>query len=165
MTIQQSRMKEATEKREGGRDVRRRDFLKFGVGTTLAVNLMRPSSANQRPNIVFVLADDLGWRDLGCYGSNFYETPNIDRLAQMGMRFTNAYAANPLCSPTRASILTGQYPCRLRITMPNGHLREELLDPVVPSSGPPSQKAVTPQSRNRLPFETYTLAEALRDMG
>jgi arylsulfatase A-like enzyme len=150
---------------KGGQVMRRRNFLKFGAGTLLAASLRRSPLANQRPNIVFILADDLGWRDLGCYGSNFYETPNIDRLAQMGMRFTNAYAANPLCSPTRASILTGQYPCRLRITLPNGHLREELLDPIIPSSGPPSQKAVTPQVRNRLPFETYTLAEALRDVG
>jgi len=150
---------------KGGQVMRRRNFLKFGAGTLLAASLRRSPLANQRPNIVFILADDLGWRDLGCYGSNFYETPNIDRLAQMGMRFTNAYAANPLCSPTRASILTGQYPYRLRITLPNGHLREELLDPIVPSSGPPSQKAVTPQVRNRLPFETYTLAEALRDVG
>jgi hypothetical protein len=61
----------------------------------------------------FFLIDDLGRQDLGCYGSTFYETPNIDRLAAQGMRFTNAYAACPVCSPTRASIMTGKYPARI----------------------------------------------------
>ena len=70
----------------------------------------------QRPNILFVLADDMGRQDLGCYGSTFYETPRLDRLAKEGMRFTDAYAASPVCSPTRASILTGKYPVRVGIT-------------------------------------------------
>jgi arylsulfatase A-like enzyme len=70
----------------------------------------------RRPNFVFFLLDDMGWKDLGCFGSPFYETPNIDRLAAQGMRFTNAYAACPVCSPTRASIMTGKYPARLRLT-------------------------------------------------
>lgn len=70
----------------------------------------------KRTNVVFILADDLGWSDLGCYGSRFYETPRIDRLAKEGIRFTNAYAACHVCSPTRASILTGQYPARLGLT-------------------------------------------------
>lgn len=69
-----------------------------------------------RPNILMILVDDLGWRDLGCYDSSFYETPNIDRLASQGMRFTNAYAAAPVCSPTRASLMSGQYPARLGLT-------------------------------------------------
>ena len=69
-----------------------------------------------RPNIVFILIDDMGWKDLVCYGSSFYETPNIDRLAREGMRFTDAYAACPVCSPTRASILTGKYPATVGIT-------------------------------------------------
>jgi arylsulfatase A-like enzyme len=68
------------------------------------------------PNIVLILIDDMGQRDLGCYGSTFYETPNIDTLARDGMRFTDAYAACPVCSPTRASILTGRYPASLGIT-------------------------------------------------
>src|SRR5688572_20334660 len=76
------------------------------------------SAAEQRkpPNVILILADDLGWSDLGCYGSTFHETPNLDRLAAQGMRFTQAYAACPVCSPTRASILTGQYPQRYDIT-------------------------------------------------
>ncbi len=69
-----------------------------------------------RPNVLFILVDDLGWTDLGCFGSSFYDTPNIDRLAASGMKFTNAYASCPVCSPTRASILTGRYPQRLNIT-------------------------------------------------
>lgn len=69
-----------------------------------------------KPNLVFFLVDDLGWTDLGCYGSDYYETPNIDRLAAKGVRFTDAYAACNACSPTRAAILTGMYPARLRLT-------------------------------------------------
>jgi arylsulfatase A-like enzyme len=69
-----------------------------------------------KTNLIIFLADDLGWTDLGCYGSAFYETPNLDRLASQGMRFTNAYAACPVCSPTRASLLTGKYPARVGVT-------------------------------------------------
>ncbi|MDO5970628.1 sulfatase [Flavivirga aquimarina] len=71
---------------------------------------------NKKPNIVFVLVDDLGWMDIGANGSSFYETPNIDQLANEGIRFTQAYAASPICSPTRASILTGKNPARIDLT-------------------------------------------------
>ena len=71
----------------------------------------------KRPlNFVIILVDDLGWTDLGCFGSRYYETPNVDRLASQGMRFTNAYAACAVCSPTRASVLTGRYPARIGVT-------------------------------------------------
>lgn len=73
-------------------------------------------STNTKPNIIIILADDLGWSDLSCYGSKFYETPNLDELASKGMRFTQGYAASPVCSPTRASILTGKYPNRTGVT-------------------------------------------------
>lgn len=69
-----------------------------------------------QPNFVFILIDDMGWKDIGCNGSEFYETPNIDRLAAEGMSFTDAYAACPVCSPTRASIMTGKYPARVGVT-------------------------------------------------
>ncbi len=103
--------------------MRRRDFLK-AVGATAAAwttglgasKLFGQGGTEKRPNFVFVLVDDLGWTDLGCYGSTFYETPNANRLAREGMRFTNAYAACPVCSPTRASIMTGKYPARLHMT-------------------------------------------------
>jgi arylsulfatase A len=70
-----------------------------------------------RPNVVFILADDLGWTDLGCFNSELYETPAIDQLARDGMRFTQNYSACTVCSPTRACILTGKYPARLHITV------------------------------------------------
>jgi arylsulfatase A-like enzyme len=97
---------------------------------------------DRKPNIVFILADDLGQRDLGCYGSTFYETPNIDALARSGTRFTNAYAACNVCSPTRASILTGKYPARLHLTdwlpgrkdFPNQKLKKpDILDHLPPT--------------------------------
>ena len=80
------------------------------------VGLCPANAAQLGPNIVLVLVDDLGWMDLGCQGSTFYETPNIDRLAAQGMRFTNAYAACAVCSPTRAAVMTGRYPARVGVT-------------------------------------------------
>ena len=104
-----------------------------------------------RPDIVFVLLDDLGWRDLACSGSEFYETPNIDRLAQEGLQFTDAYAASPVCSPTRASILTGRYPARVGVTdWIGGHTRGKLIDaPYL----------------DHLPLSEKTLAAALKQGG
>ena len=69
----------------------------------------------KKPNIIFVLADDLGWAELGCYGNSFNETPHLDQMAKEGLRFTNAYAAAPVCSPYRAALLTGQHPVRVGI--------------------------------------------------
>ena len=74
------------------------------------------AAAAPKPNIVLILADDLGWKDLSSYGSDLYKTPHIDRLAKEGMRFTQAYSACTVCSPTRAAILTGKYPARVRVT-------------------------------------------------
>ena len=70
----------------------------------------------KKPNVVFILVDDLGWTDLGCYGSSFYDTPRLDQLAGKSIRFTNAYAASPVCSPTRAAVMTGKHPVRVNIT-------------------------------------------------
>src|SRR3954470_22238795 len=72
--------------------------------------------AKPKLNFVIILIDDMGWRDLGCYGNRFHETPHIDQLAADGVRFTDAYAACPVCSPNRASLLTGKYPARLHLT-------------------------------------------------
>lgn len=84
----------------------------FGIG-----GIVKAVTRNaKRPNIIFILADDLGWRELGSYGNRFNETPNLDRLARQGMRFTQGYASAPVCSPTRASFMTGQYPARVGIT-------------------------------------------------
>lgn len=79
-------------------------------------NCTKNSIKEKSPNVIFFLVDDLGWSDLGCYGSEFYETPNIDKLAKEGVRFTDAYSACHVCSPTRASILTGKYPASLNLT-------------------------------------------------
>lgn len=70
----------------------------------------------RKPNLIFILLDDFGWKDSGCYGSSFYETPNVNRLCASGMRFTDGYASCPVCSPTRASAITGKYPARVGIT-------------------------------------------------
>jgi arylsulfatase A-like enzyme len=95
-------------------------LISWGLAALLLLgndNAIRAATeADRPPNFVFILIDDLGWRDLGCYGSTFYETPHIDKLATQGMKFTDAYAACSVCSPTRASILTGQYPGRLHLT-------------------------------------------------
>ena len=123
------------------------------------------SMRGARPNFLFILMDDMGWMDTGVYGSEFYETPHIDRLAAMGMRFSDAYAANPLCSPTRASIMTGKYPGRLKLTAPTGHLPTDLDEPSIPEEASPQQRFLMPNSRTQLPLDEYTLAEALRDVG
>jgi arylsulfatase A-like enzyme len=117
------------------------------------------------PNIVFFLADDLGWRDLGCFGSTYYDTPNIDELAENGMLFTRAYAANPLCSPTRASIMTGKYPVRLGLITPSGHLPPNPEEPWYDPRLAPHCKTIPPNSRTFLDTVEYTIAEALRDAG
>jgi arylsulfatase A-like enzyme len=122
-------------------------------------------NGQRRPNIVFILADDLGWRDTAIYGSTFYETPNIDALARRGARFINAYAANPLCSPTRASILTGQYPARIGMTQPQGAAPEERLKATLRDKAQPWRKVIEPQSATRLPLEQLTIAERLKAEG
>jgi len=106
-----------------------------------------------RPNFLFILADDFGWSQLGCYGSNYYETPNIDRLALEGMRFTDAYAACPVCSPTRASIMTGKYPARLHLT------------DFIAGGSFPYEKYNQPEWQKYLPLEEITIAEALKTAG
>ena len=81
---------------------------RFLLGLCSALAIL-PVAAESRPNIVVILVDDLGYHDLGCYGSSFYETPNLDKFAATAVRFTQGYAAHPVCSPTRASLLTGQH--------------------------------------------------------
>lgn len=111
-------------------------------------------SSGRRPNIVLVVIDDYGWADTGCYGSAFHRTPNLDQLAARGMRFTDAYAAAPVCSPTRAALVTGKHPARLHLTdwLPG---RRDM----------PSQKLSRPMIRQELPLEETTIAEALKQAG
>lgn len=116
---------------------------------------IKKSSSLKRPNIILFLIDDLGWNDIACYGSKFYETPNLDQLAKEGFRFTDAYAANPVCSPTRASILLGKYPSRVGLSNHSG------------SSGPkgPAHKLTPVPVKGNMPLEDITLAEALKEAG
>lgn len=135
----------------------RRGFLKtmaFGLASlTVPVgSAMSGPFKSKKPNIVFILADDLGWHQLGCYGSKFYKTPNLDRLASQSMRFTDAYAAQPICSPTRASIMTGKYPARLHLT---NYIAGD-------KSG---RKLRAPDWTRHLPLSEKTIAEALRSLG
>ena len=93
--------------------------LTFTVTFIITIGLVASSvqaAEARQPNVVFFLVDDLGWSDVGCNGSSFYDTPNIDQLAAEGVRFTSGYAACHVCSPTRASILTGKYPATLNLT-------------------------------------------------
>ena len=117
------------------------------------------------PNVVFILADDLGWRDTSLYGSEFYETPHIDALAKRGMMFTNAYAAAAICSPTRASILTGLHPARIGMTTPSGHVESVVLEKRLRPQGRENQPALMADSVTRLKLEYFTLAEALNSAG
>ncbi|QDT68730.1 Arylsulfatase precursor [Planctomycetes bacterium MalM25] len=117
-------------------------------------------------NVVFILADDLGWSDTTLFGTtSYYETPQIERLSQRGMTFTRAYASSPLCSPTRASILTGLAPARHGITSPNCHLPQVTLKATADKRAPADQHATTVNTINRLVTEYDTLPERLRDEG
>ena len=148
----------------------RRDFIyntalvctSFVSGTTLEAWAVQPTVRN--PNVVLILVDDLGWRDTGCYGSSFYKTPNVDRLAASGKRFTNACSANPLCSPTRASILTGQYPTRLGFTSASGHIKG-VYQSKEQTNASPDARAAGPSSVNYLSLDYYTLGKAMKDAG
>jgi arylsulfatase A-like enzyme len=118
-----------------------------------AIGVSPASAASRPPNIIFMLVDDWGWTDAACFGSKLYETPNFDRLATQGMKFTQAYAACTVCSPTRAAIMTGKYPARLHITdWIAGHNR-------------PFAKLKIPDWQMHLPLEETTIAEALKERG
>lgn len=129
-----------------------RHALALGLACFIAI-LSATAKPAAAPNFIFILVDDLGWTDLECQGSKFYETPHIDRLAREGMRFTQAYSACTVCSPTRASLLTGKYPARLRVTdWIKGHAR-------------PHAKLRVPDWTMQLPLEERTIAEALKEGG
>jgi len=118
-----------------------------------AIFLSKPLQAAEKPNIVFILIDDMGWPDVVSYGHKFHETPNIDRLAKQGVRFTDFYAACPVCSPTRASIQSGQYQARFHLT------------DFIPGHWRPYEKLVVPFNAPELPLEIPTLAEGLKPAG
>ena len=119
-----------------------------------ALRAAEPGQFPPRPNIVLILADDLGINDLGCYGRKDHVTPNLDRLATQGMRFACAYTAQPICSPSRAALMTGLCPARLNLTnfLPG-------------RADAPSQRLLQPRIEGQLPLEEVTIAELLRDAG
>src|SRR5215213_661579 len=111
------------------RKISRREFVGSTIGAASVVAGLPVLNAQtrSRPNILFILADDMGWADLSCYGRPDYQTPNLDRLAAQGMRFTNAYSAAPVCTPTRVGFHTGRYPARLLVGLEEPiHERKEL---------------------------------------
>jgi len=119
----------------------------------LATLACQHTEESEKTNVVFILADDLGWNQVGYHGSEYYETPNIDGIAAEGLSFSNAYSANPVCSPTRASIMTGKNPARLHLTN------------YIPGSPYPYARLTTPEISPGLPLDEYTLAELFRDHG
>lgn len=119
---------------------------------------LTPLIADEKPNIVFFLADDLGQRDIGAYGSTFYETHHLDQLAKDGMLFTDAYAACPVCSPTRASVMTGQWPQRLGIT-------DYIGAPTEPDKWKRNTKLLPAPYTDRLALDAPTLAKAMKGAG
>ncbi len=128
----------------------RRNFLTGAFGALTAGT----AQGRKPPNVVVILADDLGNGDLSCYGNTRHKTPNLDRMAAEGIRFTCAYCSQPICSPSRAGILTGKSPARLHITT------------FLPGrADAKSQKLLHPNIRQALPLEERTLAEYLKDAG
>jgi len=132
----------------------KRLLLISGCVLVLVHTVFCADKPHQTPNIVFILIDDMGWADGGCFGSKFYKTPNLDRLAAQGMRFTQAYAACAVCSPTRAAILTGKYPARLHLT-----------DWIAGEGTPERSKFRVPDWEKQLPLDETTLAEAFKPLG
>jgi arylsulfatase A-like enzyme len=137
-------------------------ILTIVSASAIAQNADKVKRPHPKPNVLFILIDDLGWTDLGVYGSTFYETPNIDQLAKEGMKFNNAYAASPVCSPTRASIMTGKYPSRINTTDWFG-----APQPKQAKKSPTwkAKKLLPAAYTEYLPLEETTMAEAFKANG
>ena len=142
------------------------------IATVLFLSfLISCASKNQKPNIVFIIIDDLGWTDTGFNGSSYYETPYMDQLAREGANFTQAYTACAVCSPTRASIITGKYPARLQLTTHIPSMAPGWIMGTPPENAefthnhPASQKQSGIPNRNYLPLEEVTVAEMLKEAG
>jgi arylsulfatase A-like enzyme len=123
----------------------------------LLVAVVGNAAELRQPNVVFILADDLGWRDLSVEGSDFYESPNVDRIANEGMRFTRGYASCQVCSPSRASIMTGKYPARLKIT--------DWIGAAAGTDWKRNTRLLPAQYQRHLPHDDLTMAEAFRKNG
>src|SRR6187455_2902478 len=116
--------------------VTRREFIESAVATTAIATTVTPAYDAERPNVLFILADDLGYGDLSCYGRPDYQTPVLDAFAKPGVKFTSAYAAAPVCTPTRRAFGTGRYPQRLDVELHEpltGRDRDKGLPPDQPT--------------------------------
>ena len=159
--------------------MKRRDFLRRTAQATAAMAFPYAGGVSRacwgaapagRPNVVLILVDDLGWVDLGCYGSRYYETPHIDRLAREGVRFVQGYAACAVCSPTRAAVMTGRYPARLGVTdwirgrFQGGTIPPDKKNPTeyVGDSG---KRLLCPPNALWMELDEITIAEALKAAG
>ncbi|NCO92389.1 MAG: aryl-sulfate sulfohydrolase [Armatimonadetes bacterium CG_4_10_14_0_8_um_filter_66_14] len=150
----------------------RRDFLRFAGGGAVAAfgrGLTEPArrrgsaeAAERKPNLVLLFADDLGWTELGCFGSGYYETPNLDRLCAQGVRFTSAYSAAANCAPSRACLLSGQYVPRHGVYTVGGKRRFDNDKRLLKWN---ERKLLAPDNEDRLPPEKVTFAEALKAAG
>lgn len=142
--------------------MKQRILFLFGVCFIAGISV----NSAEKPNVIFLLADDLGWADTTLYGeTKLYETPNLERLAARGMTFTRAYTANPLCSPTRSSILTGLHPARTGLTAPNCHTPTIVLEASAQESAAPDKKLTRYQSVTRLDPKYETIAERFQSEG
>ncbi|MEZ6125868.1 MAG: sulfatase [Planctomycetaceae bacterium] len=144
--------------------------LKNVLPLFLILLLISPAIGEQKTNVILVLVDDLGWMDLSCQGSDYYQTPSVDRLATEGIRFTNGYAACAVCSPTRAAIQTGRYPARIGVTdwirslFQRGGLGTPDANPTEYVGGK-KQKLLCPPNPYWMEHDELTMAEVLRDSG
>ena len=131
-----------------------------------AAQMQLMAATPQKMNVIFILADDLGWADCDLnVKSKIYQTPNLERLAKRGITFSNAHSASPLCSPTRASILTGQTPARTGITAPVCHQPEVEMKPSLAKKAPAGDKAIQCQSATRLSTDLPTLSKLIKSNG
>jgi arylsulfatase A-like enzyme len=132
--------------------------LVFAAAVPATVFLISGKAEKPKPNVIFILLDDFGYTDLGCYGSKFYESPNIDRLAAEGVKFTDAYAACPVSSPTRAAVMTGRYPTNTGIT-------DWIPGRQATRNGAPTDKYIAKPFTLNMPLEEVTMAEVLKENG
>ncbi len=135
------------------------------IGLAVLLYISPEIQAKEKPNVLFIMVDDLGWMDVGFMGSTYYETPNVDAIAASGMMFMNAYSASPLCSATRNSIMSGTWPARNGLTGASGHVPEVRYKAALRKKSAPDRKALDVVDASRLNPDFYTLAEAFQEGG
>jgi len=141
--------------------ITRREFVVQGASLIAAAEVIAksPIKTDSRPNILFILADDMGWGDLSCYGRPDYRTPNLDKLALEGVRFTNAYSAAPVCTPTRVGHLTGRYPARLAVGLEEPIVTKKILGERAKTIGIPHEHATVSSILKEAGYETSLIGK------